>query len=188
MHATAACNITLKDDGASLPWADRSDDGANASIVSSRLAGVAVLKGIGRLKYINPVKVQMALKDDEDSQTFNFSPLWTVSLIILHLLVESLALLGVTFLVADNDLAENDLLIGLPMLEHLVINSKTILENKKAQWNDTDCSNVVRDIKVLSTVGRIFVTRIKRVKSDDEIKNNNNEEDSETSQKTTAIR
>ena len=64
---------------------------------------------------------------------------------------------------ADAELAENDLLIGQPVLMHLGIDSKTMLENNRAQLNETDCSGVVRDEKAASTVGRILISRIKGV-------------------------
>lgn len=65
--------------------------------------------------------------------------------LLLHLSVGPLALLNINFLVADAELTEHDLLIGQPVLKHLGIDSKTTLENNRAQLNEMDCSCVVRD-------------------------------------------
>lgn len=42
-----------------------------------------------------------------------------------------MALSIVLFLVADDDLSGEDLFIGLPILEHLRIDSNTLLENNR---------------------------------------------------------
>lgn len=164
-HGTAACDITLKDDNATLPCIGRCDDGADESIASPRLAEAAVLSGIGKLKKINPVTVQVALKDQSDAQKFKFSREWAVPRLVLHLSVGPPALLNVTFLVVDAELAENDILIGQPVLKHLGIDSKTMLENNRAELNETDSSGVVRDDMVPSTVGRILIARIRGVQN-----------------------
>lgn len=143
----------------------RCDDGADDSLVSPRLAESAVLNGVGKLKKIKPVTVQVALKDKSAAQTFTFSREWTVSRLLLHLSIGLLALLNVSFLVADAHLTEHDLLIGQPVLKHLGINYKTMLENNRTQLNETDCSAVVRDMQDSSTVGGIIVARMNGVKN-----------------------
>lgn len=107
----------------------------------------------------------MALKDEKEAQTFTFSREWAVPRLVLHLSVGPFALLNVTFLVADAELAENDLLIGQPVLKHLGIDLKTMLENNRAQLSETDCSGVAMDNMVPSTVGRILIARIKGMKN-----------------------
>lgn len=76
--------------------------------------------------------------------------------------------LNVSFLVPDAELAENDLFIGQPVLKHLGIDSKTMLENNRAQLHETDCLNVVRDEDVTSTVGLLLISRMKGVKHEEE--------------------
>lgn len=53
-----------------------------------------------------------------------------------------LALVNVTFLVADADLSAEDLLIGLPVLQHLGVDSKTLLEERRDLLDGADCSSV----------------------------------------------
>lgn len=123
----------------------RCDDGADESLVSPRLAKSTVLNGIKKLKKIGLVTVQVALKEKSEAQTFTFSREWAVPRLLLHLSVGPLAFLNVSFLVANAELTEPDLLIGQPVLKHLGIDSRTMLENNRAQLNETDCSGVVRD-------------------------------------------
>lgn len=167
-QGTAACQITLKDDSATLPCVGRCDDGADESIVSPQLAESAVLSGIGKMKKIKPVTVQAALKESREAQTFTLSREWTVPRLLLHLSVGPLALLNISLLVADAELAENDLLIGQPVLKHLGMDSKTMLENNRAQLNETDCSTVVKEDQVSSTVGRVLIARIKGKKNNND--------------------
>lgn len=46
----------------------------------------------------------------------------------MNLSAGSLALINITYLVVDDDLAIEDLLIGLPVIQHLGIENKTPLE------------------------------------------------------------
>lgn len=78
MRTTPVCDIKLKDDDEVLPCVGRCDDGVDESIVFPRLAESAVLIGIGKLKKINSVTVQVALKEKADAQKFIFSREWTV--------------------------------------------------------------------------------------------------------------
>lgn len=49
------------------------------------------------------------------------------------------------FIVPDAELAENDLLIDQPVLKHLEIYSKTMLDNNRAQLDETYCSGIGRE-------------------------------------------
>lgn len=62
-------------------------------------------------------------------QKLTLSMIWTVRCLVLHLSVRPLALLNVSSLVVDADLADNDLLICQQALKHFGTDSKTILEN-----------------------------------------------------------
>lgn len=44
------------------------------------------------------------------------------------------------YLIADDDLTTNDLLIGLPVLQHLQIDTKTLLESNRSVLDGTDCA------------------------------------------------
>lgn len=60
----------------------------------------------------------------------------------MNLSSERMALANITFLVADDDLACEDILIGLPVLENMGIDSCTLLERNRAVIDGTDCAEV----------------------------------------------
>lgn len=145
----------------------RTDDGSDESIISPRSAGKAVLKGIGRFNTIDTLSVQVALKSDSDVQSFKFSKSWAPPRTVLQLSAGSLALFNDTYLVADNYLAEEDLLIELLVLRHLGVDTRTFLENKQSTLDGSACSNV--QYTTLSTSGtrvsRILIARLKEVQT-----------------------
>lgn len=61
---------------------------------------------------------------------------------VLKLSAGSFALLNVEFLVTDAELAAEDQLIGLSILPHLDVDTKTLLENRRDLLDGTDCSSV----------------------------------------------
>lgn len=143
----------------------RSDDGSDDTIASPRLVEKAVLKGIGRFEAIPPVSIQVALTDAGPAQTFNLSRKWTVPRLVLELSSGRMALRNVAFLVADDDLAFEDVLIGLPILQHLQIDSRTLLERNRAVLDGTDCANVGNETKNNSNgvLRRLMVSRMQHV-------------------------
>ena len=137
-----SCNITVSDGNAWLDSQGRCDDGSDDSIVSPALAEKAVIRGIGKITAIKPVYLQVALKDGEEAQKFSFSRSWNALRTVLQLASGQLALANITYLVADSGLACEDLLIGLPVLQHLQVDTKTLLENNRAILNGADYSSV----------------------------------------------
>ena len=123
--------MTIKDDGAQITCTGRCDDGSDQSIAIPQLAESSVLNGVGKFRPIKPVKVQVAFKTNDSTQRFTASREWVVPRLILGLSAGPLALLNVAFLVTDAQLADEDLLIGLPVLKHLEIDSKTMLERNR---------------------------------------------------------
>lgn len=91
----------------------RTDDGSDQTIVSSQFVESAVLQNFERFTNIEKVCLQAALKDTEIAQKFSFSGTWTPPRTILHLNAGPLALLNASFLVADDKLSVEDMLIGL---------------------------------------------------------------------------
>lgn len=85
----------------------------------------------------------MALKYEPEAQRFTFLSEWAVFRLVLHLSVRPFGLLNVIFLVFNVKLAENDLLINQPVLKHLVINSKIMLQSKRVQLNDKEYSCLI---------------------------------------------
>ena len=87
----------------------------------------------------------------------------------MQLFTGTLALVNVTFLVADDELAAEDLLIGLPILQHLGIDSKSLLEQKRDLLDGVDCS-AVRDLPGATRggkVSRLMLARLNQVSNDE---------------------
>lgn len=61
---------------------------------------------------------------------------------VLHLSAGQLELLNVKFLVADGYLSTGDFIIGHPLLQHLRVDTRTLLEENRAALDGTDCSDV----------------------------------------------
>lgn len=161
VHDGPAITIELAEDTSSITCVGRCDDGSDDSLVAPHVAERAVLDGIGKIKKIDPVTVSVALKKDEEAQQFSFSRTWTVPRIILSLPSGKLAMLNVCFLVADDDLACESVLVGLPLLEHMKVDTKTMLDENRDRLDGIDCGMVGNPTRGGSTgyVGRVMVAR-----------------------------
>ena len=76
-----------------------------------------------------------------------------------------MALRDVHFLVADDDLAEEDLLVGRPVLSHMGIDSTTMLVRHREELDGLSCADV-RNVVTTRTgkIGRLLLARIHHVK------------------------
>lgn len=165
-HESPSCPIEVYDGPAAHAGMDCCDDGSDESIASPSLVQVAFLKGNGRVKAITPVHIQVALKNSGEPSPFRFSRTGAVSRLILQLFAKRMVLLNVPFLIADDETAFKDLLIGFPVLRHLGANSRTLLEQKWTKLDGTDRANVERPSE--STVfGRLGGLMIARMTKDD---------------------
>lgn len=95
---------------------ERTDNGSNQLNVSQKFAEQAVLNGIGKMKTIEKIRLQVALKEEENGQTLTFSRAWTLQRTILTLIAGTLALKNFTLLVGDASMAGKELVIGLSVL------------------------------------------------------------------------
>ena len=156
-----SCRMTVQDIRTSLDIIGRCDDGSDETLASKEVAEKATLQGIGKLESIETVRLEVALKKEGQKATFPFSRAWTVPTTVLHLSSGRLALKNIKFLVADDDdaLACEDLLIGLPVLKHLRVDTKTLLEDNIKTLDGTDCSltDQVRD--KTGKLGRLMSAR-----------------------------
>lgn len=159
------CDVTVADVLTSLETIGRSDDGSDDSVVSPKLAEAAVGQGIGRMKKIDPAKLQVALRKEDKPGVFSFSRTWTAPRVILHLSAGQLALVNMSFLVADDDLSCESMLIGLLVLKYLQVDTKTVLEANRAVPNGTDCSHIGNQTVPYGEgkVSRIMAARCNRV-------------------------
>ena len=137
-----AFTADVSDGCVSLSATGRCDDGSDDSLVSPHLAEKAAISGIGKIKGIRPVKIQVALRKDDKAQSFRFYRIWTVPRTVLQLASGQLALANLSFLVADDQMTCEDLIIGLPVLRHLQVDTRTLLENNRAVLDGSDCSQI----------------------------------------------
>ena len=137
-----SCTVQLADGSASLMATGRCDDGPDDTIVSPKIAEQAAIECIGKMSRIKPVVLQVALTDGGKPQTFTMSRTWICPRLILHLAAGKLALLNVKFLVADGELATEDLIIGKPVLQHLKVDTSTLMERNRKPLDGTDCAVV----------------------------------------------
>lgn len=142
----------------------RTDDGSDQSTISSKLAESAVCRGIGKMTPIDTISLQAALKDRKDVEKYSFSRSITVPRTVLHLAAGPLALVNVSFLVADGELAVQDLLFGLPVLQHLGVDSKTLVEQRHGSLDGFDCSalKAAQAGTHGNQVGRLMIARLNR--------------------------
>lgn len=135
----ANCNMILSDESTALNVIDRCEDGSDYSLAYLRVAESSVLRGIGKIKWTDTVKIQVALRQGDSAQTFKFLYTWSIPRTVLILSSERLALRNISFLVADDNLACEDILIGCPVLQHIRIDSKTLLNSNYCALDGTDC-------------------------------------------------
>lgn len=70
-----------------------------------------------------------------------------------------MTLLNVSFLVADNEIACEDLLVGLPVLRHLGTDFRTLLERNWSTLHVTDCASVFQ-CAAPGSLGRLMIARL----------------------------
>lgn len=83
----------------------------------------------------------------------------------MELSSERLALTNISFLVSDAALVSEDMLIGLPVLQHLGIDLRLLLECNPAVLDGTDCSAAPHPSvsKTCGSFGRLMIARHQRV-------------------------
>lgn len=83
---------------------------------------------------------------------------------VLHLSSGRLALKNIRYLVPDDDNAMvcEDVLIGLPVLKHLRVDTKTLLEDNIKNLDGTDCSLTDHPKMQMGKLGRLMTARLNR--------------------------
>ena len=78
----------------------------------------------------------------------------TDPILTLNLTTRPLALLNLKFLVTEDEIASEDIVIGQPILQNLIVDLTHLLEQKREVLNDADCSHV--GIETIPGFGRCF--------------------------------
>lgn len=84
-------------------------------MVAPHIAERSVQDVIGKIKKISAFEVIVALKEGDDAQKFCFSRTWTIPQITLNLPSGKMELMNATFLVDDDDLAGESVLVCPPI-------------------------------------------------------------------------
>lgn len=136
------CSVQLCDGKASMGALGGCDDGSDNSLGSLRMAGAAVHTEMGHMKAIFSAIIDVALQKNENAQSFKFARSWTDAQTVLQLPSDQIALCYISYLVADDESACEDLLIGFSALQKLRIDSKTLLETNCRALDGNDFSYV----------------------------------------------
>lgn len=110
--------------------------------VSAFIAEKVVLSGIGKIKKINEIFIQVSMKDVEKKQSYVFTRISSPPRSILCLSVGPIALENESFFVADGKLSDGKLLTGYPVLKRLRVDTRTFLEQRRDALEGADCINV----------------------------------------------
>lgn len=163
---TPSCIITLSDVVNQLETKGRCDDGSDENIASPQVAERVAIMGIGKIESIKTVILEVALtKKDTTPHCYEFSRSWSVPATVLDLNSGRLVLKNVRYLVPDYATPTEDLLIGRPVLRHLRVDTKTLLEDRIKSLDGTDCSPNRLPVDG-GHVSRLMVARLNRISND----------------------
>lgn len=142
-HQSSRHYISTATEGlACIEFNAKCDDGIDNTLISSNAAQEAVSMGNRKINKFQPISFHVGLKKYNSAELFILSRTWTVPRITLNLSSRPLALLNLTFLVADDGLASEDILIGQSILRNLKVDPTHVLEQKREVLNGVDCSHV----------------------------------------------
>lgn len=130
--------VTLQDGLSSIDVTGLCADGSDDIIASPTTAEAAVIDVIGRMRKIEPVKLQAKLCKGATAESFQFSRVWKFPRTIFHLSSGQLYILEVSFLVADDELIFESVIIGRPVLENVKIDTVSLLDQNREHLYGTD--------------------------------------------------
>ncbi|CAN8070623.1 unnamed protein product [Agarophyton chilense] len=162
----ASLKVCLKDADAMFSTVGRLDDGADDSLICPTVAEEAALKGVGRFRKIKPVELQVPLQKKEGGPKFTFSRRWEIPEIIMEMNSGKMALRNVSFLVADDKIISEPLIIGNTVLRHLKVDTNSIIDAKLPELTGTDCSIVGNPITSGGYISRLVRHRRNKVQGD----------------------
>lgn len=113
-----------------------SSDGSDKSIMSAFFAKKIVLNNDDKIKKIDNILIQVAIKHIQKEQSFNFTRIWFPPRTVLSLPVRSLALKNV-FFVVHLKMSNEDQGIGYPVLKHVGVDTRTILSTLEIFWTES---------------------------------------------------
>lgn len=117
------------------------------------------------MKNIKIVFLHVTLMYGEAPQSFTFSRFCTPPRTVIRLSPGSLDLTNIKYLVADAEIATEELLIGLSLSIHLGVDTKELLEPQRDVLDEANCSAVQLGTDI-GPVSHIMISRFNRVKDD----------------------
>lgn len=141
---------------------------ADGFMISPNVTEWAFFDGICKMRKISQVTLQAALKDESKARKFTFSRTQTAPRAMLQLDTGPFALLNVECLIFISNIAAEDLLLGIPVLRHLDVDSKTLLENSCDPLDESDCLSILKTEGKSEggRVSRVMIARLNCVPSD----------------------
>ena len=135
----------------------RFDDGSDDTLASASVAERAAKQNIGTLQPIPRTTLSMPVTStSQPPSTFTCSRKWIVPRTMIEVASGNLCLLNIAYMVVDGELSTEDVLIGRPILEHLRIDTNTLILSNYDRINNTDCASVPNPTScITSTVRRI---------------------------------
>lgn len=119
----------------------RTDDGSGESIVRPKFLERANFNAIVENKRMDKLTLQLGLSNTAEAHSFTVCRTWTPPRTVLQL-DDSVARVNKMIFVADDELANEELLLGLPVLKRLGTATKSLLKQKRDLPGGNDCSSV----------------------------------------------
>lgn len=118
------------------------DDATDDSIVCRKQLKQKQYKELQKYKQSKPVYLAVKLKRIDKNATFTFYRTWIVSDIIFTMNGGQMATKNISFLIADQDMEAEPLLVGKPVLAHLKLGTVSLLVQNISEIDGTDFHEV----------------------------------------------
>lgn len=125
-------SITILDGRASFKCTGHTDDGGDDTLLSPRLQNPRFTKGNREADRHQPMRLQVALCKGESAAWRTISRTWKAPRTVLPLATGQLPLVTMSNLVNEDDHVCEKMLLGLPVLHHLPVDTNTLLESNCA--------------------------------------------------------
>lgn len=99
-------------------------------------------KCVGRMSAINWTTIKVALKNNIDPASFQYSRIWQVPLLVFELSSTRVELFNMSFSIHDGEVACDDLPVDFSVLRHLGINSRILLGRNRSTLDATEFASV----------------------------------------------
>ncbi len=134
-----SCDIILEDGKSAIKVSCRCDDGSDDSIASCAIAEKILIQGIGRINKVDPLQCKLRKRRIPKPKNSLFI-VFGCSRNSCKIDIRETGFMNISFLVVDDELEAESILIGHPVLQHISIDTKTLLDENRGSHDGTDCS------------------------------------------------